>query len=257
MTGPRHATMPVFVDTFMNRFGPLPADFFQNVPEDSQAIFSTKGGKMKRRLFNGHRMSPQIARTHDESTMMEKICCLRRDMPDACDEVKPPQSIHDLHHYFDPVDLWSFTAGFLGDLLEEMARQNDKKKAIITTEFKEWLNFPEIQQQIISIPLGKMDQLLTPENREYLGYDKLGQSEQNIVLETLNQHRKHLEPQFQQDFQAQRAELERVKQVATQRRVSSHGVVQPEIAMVQDVYRTEGGRGMFGILTGVECYKFD
>ena len=233
--------MPLGMHTFMDRFGPLPTNFFHKVPKGAKAIFSTEEGKKPlRSCYLGQRMSPQVVRSDDMKAMMNKVQFLRRTMPETCDQVKAPKSVWDLYDYFDSLDLWTESAGFLGGVLEEMLLQNDKKRVIIDESINEFVKYPEIHQQCNKTPLGEMHRLLTPEIRAELEYDTLTKTEQRMMVEALNRSRQKIERELAQAFQAQKAELD---QVAAQTRVVSHDAVRLGNTRVHVTRRPSGGRG--------------
>lgn len=229
---------PPRVKSFMERHGPLKDEFWVQIPKDAPAVFSTRGGKRARRFHHPRepRSDSFIVRSCDEAAFLEMIEFLWRELPDECEKVTIPRSFHDLHQYFDPVDLWSYTAGFLGDIVEAIATQNIEKKAILTEGVEEWLDIPEIYEQMIKIPVGKMMFLLTPENREYLGYDGFRPSEKKLFLSIVNQRREKMELLLSQPFLAQQDELEQLSMAAKQATAIKH----------QEPTRERIGRGMSG-----------
>ncbi|KAI1815414.1 hypothetical protein GGS20DRAFT_597008 [Poronia punctata] len=124
--------------------GEPPIEFFDKVPENSPAVFSTVNGTKPFRLVD----NPTYERSghHWWAAEIQLVCDeLRRNLPDTCKTIEAPKDYWDLYKYFDCYDIYYRGAQNLWNVINTLLFENQYVQSIVDKEQMELLaenNFP-------------------------------------------------------------------------------------------------------------------
>jgi hypothetical protein len=188
----------------------LPKKFYDNIPHDAPALFSTKNGSREKRQLQSP-PPPPVARSDLDHEVKRMAALLRKTLPDVASTIRNPSSWIDLYYFFDAVDLWVEGAPFLYFVLSHISRDNEiaqqvsikrEQDAIIFQYAGNWV--AENADRIAKLP-SDMDftKFFTPSDKDQIyGFSA---SELEVMKEALRFHHDRLRGRHNLAAEAQRA----------------------------------------------------
>jgi hypothetical protein len=175
----------------------LPKKFYDNIPRDAPALFSTKNGTRQKRQLHSP-PPPPVARSDLDQEVKRMAALLRRTLPDVASTIRNPRSWIDLYYFFDAVDLWVEGASFLYFVLSHISKDNEiaeqasikrEQNAIIFQYAGNWV--AENADRIAKLP-SDMDftKFFTQSDKDQIYGFRTGELE--VMKEALRFHHDHL-----------------------------------------------------------------
>lgn len=207
----------------------LPPQFYESMPADAPAIFSTRGCSRQPRACPFPRPSRTVRSGQDsllDDEILDRANALRHEFRDISDKLMPPARWSDLYQYFDGYDIYVQNPGFLFLVISLIGRQNLDKIQLIQDAMLQWVETNWIR--FIQFPAGAdiVSMATTPEDQDFFCYTHMTEYEYQVLGEMLRRHRLIVEPQLlakQAQIQEQQQELRLCEaKAATERQATEY-----------------------------------